>query len=292
MLLAFALGSLPRAQPGGSLLLNSWWLLVLVSLAPLVGLGLMIVLMVLLVYNSDLLSRALGAGIAGKRKKPRKRTSLIQYILAGGIWIAALVFLMSRPGGLLGEHPIQVANSNTLDKSGNHVVATAPPIVQNVNSLGSFFQTNWFYAAFYGLLIVCSVIVARSIIFSWQETKAHLLQLKETARAEAIASVGDAFRILNIEPGSDPRLRIINCYQRMALAAQQQGANITSDQTARELEAAIHDMLGIKGPSMRDLTNLFEEARYSLHPITEDDATRAQQYLLSIAQEMNFTISI
>lgn len=274
------------------MLIGSWWLVILVSLAPLVGLGLMIVLTILLVYNSDLLSRALGSGIAGKRKQPRKRTRLVHYIMAGAIWMAALVFLLNRPGGLLGEHPIRVDNSNTLDKPGNHAATTAPAIVQSANSIGSFLQTDWFYVAFYGLLIVCSVIVARSIVYSWQETKGDLRKLTETARAEAIASVEDAFRLLNVEPGSDPRLRIINCYQRMALAAHQQGANITSDQTARELEAAIHDMLGIAGPSMRDLTNLFEEARYSLHPITEDDATRAQQYLLNIAQEMNFTISI
>lgn len=206
--------------------------------------------------------------------------------------MAALVFLLSRPGGLAGQHFTQVDNSTALDNSRNHALATTPSLVKDANTLGSLFQTNWFYAAFFGLLVVCSVIVARSIMVSWQETRADLQHLKETARAEAIASVEDALRILNVEPGLDPRLRIINCYQRMALAAHQRGAKITSDQTARELEAAIHDMLGITGPSMRDLTSLFEEARYSLHPITEDDATRAKQYLLNIAQEMNFTISI
>lgn len=252
----------------------------------------MIVLMVFLAYNSGLLSTAIGAGLAGKRKRPRKRSNLLHYVLAGGIWTAALVFLLSRPGGIFGEHPLLVETNSTLDRTVNQKAATNPPIVQTVSSLGSLFQTNWFYAAFYGLLIVCSVIVARSIIISWQETKTDLGKLKEIARAEAIASVEDAFRLLNVEPGSDPRLRIINCYQRMVLAAQQQGANIASNQTARELEAAIHDMLGIKGPSMRDLTNLFEEARYSLHPMTEDDATQAQGYLLNIAREMNFTISI
>jgi len=78
----------------------------------------------------------------------------------------------------------------------------------------------------------------------------------------------------------------------MVQTAQRLGASITSDQTARELEAAISRMLMIKGASIRELTDLFEEARYSLHPITETDAEHAQQCLLSIAEEMNITLSV
>jgi hypothetical protein len=78
----------------------------------------------------------------------------------------------------------------------------------------------------------------------------------------------------------------------MIQAAQRLGASITSGQTARELETAISRMLMIKGSSLRELTDLFEEARYSLHPITESDAEQAQQCLLRIAEEMNITLSL
>ena len=81
-------------------------------------------------------------------------------------------------------------------------------------------------------------------------------------------------------------------YQRMVQSAQRLGAGITSDQTARELEKAISMMLLIKGSSLRKLTDLFEEARYSLHPITETEAEQAQECLLRIAEEMNITLSV
>ncbi len=160
------------------------------------------------------------------------------------------------------------------------------------NQFGNLVQTNWFYAAFFGLLVVTSVIVVRGIIISWQETKAELTGRVQAARVEAVTSVEDAFRILKAQPEADPRTRIINCYQRMVQAAQRLGASISSGQTARELETAISRMLMIKGSSLRELTDLFEEARYSLHPITESDAEQAQQCLLRIAEEMNITLSL
>jgi hypothetical protein len=78
----------------------------------------------------------------------------------------------------------------------------------------------------------------------------------------------------------------------MILAAQRLGATVTSDQTARELEKSIRKMLVIKGSAIRELTDLFEEARYSLHPINENDAEQAQQCLLGIAEEMNIPLSV
>jgi hypothetical protein len=78
----------------------------------------------------------------------------------------------------------------------------------------------------------------------------------------------------------------------MVQSAQRLGASISSDQTARELEMAIRSMLMIKGLSLRELTDRFEEARYSLHPITEADADQAQQCLLDIAREMNISLSV
>src|SRR6266702_1018103 len=90
----------------------------------------------------------------------------------------------------------------------------------------------------------------------------------------------------------DPRTRIINCYQRMVQAAHHLGAPVTSDQTSRELQTAIRKMLMLRGSAINELTELFEEARYSLHPITERDGERAHKRLLAIAQEMKLPVSV
>lgn len=165
------------------------------------------------------------------------------------------------------------------------------PSIGTFNQISGLLQSNWFYSAFLGLLVVCSVIVARGFIVSLQETKADLASHVPEARKEIVASVEDAFRILTAEPKADPRQRIINSYQRMLLTAQHQGTTVTPDQTARELETAMRKMLGVRSSSIRDLTDLFEEARYSLHTITEDDANRAQGCVLAIAEEMNIALA-
>jgi len=51
-------------------------------------------------------------------------------------------------------------------------------------------------------------------------------------------------------------------------------------------------MIGVDSPAIRELTNLFEEARYSLHPITEDDAGQAQRCLLDISGQMDLRLNV
>ncbi len=145
--------------------------------------------------------------------------------------------------------------------------------------------------AFIGLIVVSSVIIIRAVKVSWEESRTMLTPLVGP-RIEGVSAVEDAIRILESQEAMDPRTRIINCYQRMIQAAQQLGAPIRSDQTARELETAIRKMLMLRGPAIKDLTRLFEEARYSLHQITEEDGEIAHQRLLSIAEEMKIPVSI
>ena len=78
----------------------------------------------------------------------------------------------------------------------------------------------------------------------------------------------------------------------MVQAAQHLGAPVTSDQTARELETAIRSMLLLRGPAIDDLTKLFEEARYSLHVITDSEAEEAHRFLLDISEEMKLPVSV
>jgi hypothetical protein len=294
VILSFALGSLPKTQPGGSLLLNSYWLIYLLSFAPVIGLGLMVALIVLLLYNSRLFSESLGFGIAKKRKRRGRGSMILQLIISMGAWVVALEFLVFKCGGIFCSTNRLVSNSTNF--AGvlpvNQTSTNNLPLLAVANQFSSIFLSNWSYAAFLGILVVASVIAVRGLIISWQETKAEIGIQVQAARAEATASVEDAFRILKAQPGADPRMRIINCYQRMVQSAQRLGAGITSDQTARELEKAISMTLLIKGSSLRELTDLFEEARYSLHPITETEAEQAQECLLRIAEEMNITLSV
>jgi hypothetical protein len=293
ILLAFALGSLSRSRPGGpSLLFNSYWLIYVLYLTPLLALGAMVVMIVLLVYNWRLLSDALGYGMAQRRKQQRKRSRVIGIIVWMSAWLVAIEVLLQRCGGIFCK-PSQ--NANLTPQIQQLVTGSAPgpvlPYGQAVAQLGSIVQANWFSTAFIGLLAVSSVIIIRAVIVSWEESRGKIIQMP-VPPIEGISAVEDAMHILESQEAMDPRTGVINCYQRMVQAAQHLGAPVSSDQTARELETAIRKMLMLLGPAIKELTELFEEARYSLHPITEKDGEKAHQCLLSIAEEMKLPVSV
>ena len=252
----------------------------------------MVIMIILLAYNWRLLSDALGHGLAGKRKQKKKHSRTIQIIVWMGAWLIAVEVLFQKCGGIFCK-PSQDTNLTLQVQKFVTGSASGPvlPYVQAVTQLGSIVQTNWFSTAFIGLLAVSSVIIIRAVIVSWDETRGKM-SLIPGPPLEGISAVEDAIHILESQEATDPRTRIINCYQRMVQAAQHLGAPVTSDQTARELEAAIRKMLMIRGPAIKELTELFEEARYSLHPITERDGERAHQRLLSIAEEMKLPVSV
>lgn len=266
----------------------------MVDLIPLIGLALIVVMLAFMIFHWRDLSDTIGFQLSKKRAMKKKQSRKIQMVVWIVTWAIAAFILYSKCGGIFCRTPSQASSlPNTIAGvvSGSGPGPTLP-LLSAVVELSSLVQSNWFYLAFLGFLAVTSVIIARGVMVYWQETKADAISQMPLPRAEGIVAVEDAIRILKTQPELDARTRIINCYQRMVEAAQRLGATVTSDQTARELEISIRKMLVIKRSAIRDLTNLFEVARYSLHPITEDDAEKAQQCLQGIAEEMNNPLSV
>ena len=112
------------------------------------------------------------------------------------------------------------------------------------------------------------------------------------AQAQGLRAVKDAIQIVQESDHGGPRERILLCYNSMIRAVSEMGASITVDQTARELERTIKRTFMINGDGIRTLTNLFEEARYSLHEIRDTDADKAHAYLESVAEELKIQLQI
>jgi hypothetical protein len=274
--------------------LNSYWLLYFLSLAPLIGLGLIIALIIYLAYNWRLVSDAIGFGVARKRSQNRKKFKTLPIIITLAVWALAIEVLVFRCGGLIcraSQNSTNITVQITNSTSGPEAAASFP-FLGSIAQLSSLVQLNWFFYAIIGLVFVCSVIVVRSILVSWDETGSELIGKMPLPLPEGIEAVEGAIHILKTQTDLDPRMRIINSYQSMVERAKGVGATVTSDQTARELEAALHMMLKVNSPAIRELTDLFEEARYSLHPITEDDAGHAQRCLLDITRQMDLRLNV
>jgi hypothetical protein len=75
---------------------------------------------------------------------------------------------------------------------------------------------------------------------------------------------------------------ILKCYKDMCLTLSERGYIIGATQTAREFAEGISSKLDLGVESVRGLTFLFEEARYSSHPITEKAREIALSHLNSL----------
>jgi len=288
VLLAWVLGTLARGGGGGgSILSNSFWLVYLVELAPLVAVGLMIALLASLIINWKELAESIGFRMArkGGRKKKNRKAEVIVWMAA---WLIAIVVLLSRCGGF-------TCKGKGATDALTHLVLGSDPLpgLPTIFSPAVAFVGNADYSllvpAFFAVLVVSSVIMVRAIKVSWDETRKVRNDELLVVQQEGQVAVQDAIRVLESSENRDPRTRIILCYERMIKAAADLGAPVGLDRTARELEKGIRGMFQLKGQGIARLTGLFEEARYSLHVITDQESQSALDSLLEIQEELRKT---
>ena len=212
ILLAFALGSLSRSQPGGSSLIsNQDWLIYLVDFLPLIGLGLIVAMMAVMVYNWRAISDAIGFGVAKRKKQQRKKSRTVELIVWMATWTIAIVVLVDKCGGIFCKTPSQTANLSqqvTNAVSGPGQVPSLP-FLGAALQLNSLVQANWFYAVFLGFLVVSVTLVLRGLKVALDETRADVVQEISGVHEEDVAAVQDAIRIIETDGESDPRNRII-----------------------------------------------------------------------------------
>jgi hypothetical protein len=288
VVLAFALGSLPRGGSGGSLLFRAYWLLYLVYLGPVVLLAAMIAIVIIIGLNYRDIGAAIGYGMA-KGRQSRKRSSRRTLFVQMFFWALAGVVLLETKGTILNQ--TRGANSTIV---GNIVGdnGTTPNLLQTdgfLPALSSLVQNTWFSLAFLGILIVGGLVMVQSVRVALKETRNVTIQELQGNQEQGLRAVQEAIKLVE-DPATDPRNRIIACYQYLVATVSRLGAPISSDLTARELDRAVRSTFALRGPATTDLTQLFEEARYSLHEIKDGDADKAHGYLELVAEELRMRL--
>jgi|GEM_PF-2771057 len=100
------------------------------------------------------------------------------------------------------------------------------------------------------------------------------------ARHAAADAVQDA--IEELEVGGDVRSVILACFRRFCALLGARGISDQGALTPRELEGLAVERLHVSREASETLTSLFEEARYSEHPLGEADRHRAIESLAGI----------
>ena len=94
---------------------------------------------------------------------------------------------------------------------------------------------------------------------------------------DAAAQVGFGLRrsLADLESERDPRLAVERAYARMEESLGVIELSRARDETPTEFTARVLRVLGASAAAASDLTGLFEIARFSDHPMGEDDRRRA-----------------
>jgi hypothetical protein len=94
---------------------------------------------------------------------------------------------------------------------------------------------------------------------------------------DATERVGSGLRrsLADLETERDPRLAVKRAYARMEESLGEIELSRTPDETPTEFTARVLRVLGASAAAASDLTGLFEIARFSDHPMDEEDRRRA-----------------
>ncbi len=95
--------------------------------------------------------------------------------------------------------------------------------------------------------------------------------------------------IYHLQLGRDTRSVILECYKDLLHLFHRRGVRAPAAATAREVERLAKASLGLSFASATALRDLFEVARYSVHPLTKADRRSAMRYLGAAREELEAT---
>jgi uncharacterized membrane protein HdeD (DUF308 family) len=229
-----------------------------------------IYLLVVLV-NARGIIESFAAFILGNRKQASSNGKSLAAILGYAIGII-LLFILLRDARVFQTMLDIFQTAVNLATASLHITQSQQFTQPNFSSINPF-------AYYYTLIIFCTTVVVALTLFlggvhkAYQWAREEYAPLKaEAAKREALGVVHKTVTTLRLT--GDYRETILRCYKQMCQVLSEHGLNIGIQETAREFSENISRKLELGSDAIRSLTFLFEEARYSDHPI--DDSKRAE----------------
>lgn len=182
------------------------------------------------------------------------------------IFLVALVFLAALHLAPTGPPSGTVARPG--NNSTGHGVPPPPPVNRTnlTNATLPFFPgvPPWVYYALLG-------VVAAGLVGLFAAVRLRAARAPPTdagaERSAASVPLQEALRALATGGSTDPRSVVIALYARLLRQMEPRHPTLASS-TPREIERWAVDRLRVGASTARTLTDIFEEARYSSHPLT------------------------
>ncbi len=207
---------------------------------------------------------------------------LVAFLLAVG-------FIVLARSGVLGTAPLLQTQP-----AGAGNGSTTPPTNVNLNNssnptLGLFHVGAWSvpgWALYVGLILAAlgaAIVVPR--VISALRAPGEVPSASDRT-AESRRDFAEALKALDDPSNPDVRAVIIALYARLLARVRPSVARLET-LAPREIAAECVDRLRIREETARELTGLFEEARYSSHPLSPGLADRARRAVAQALEDLD-----
>jgi len=234
-------------------------------------------LLVILAYGQRIIEMLAAFFVARPLKETRYTQSLLSSVL-GLVIVVALAVVIVRFEVL---QNLASAFQQAAEVFSSNANALSPTNQMRAESSPSPIDVFLYY---YGWLILGAIVVVSFCLFLGGMRKAY---------TEIRAGTGEQRLredVLEVVQGTRAKLEarerydeaIIECYRQMCDILSSRGYDVTPAQTAREFATQVSEKLDLATDSVKGLTYLFEEARYSDHRIEDEKRQIAVNYLNSL----------
>lgn len=204
-----------------------------------------------------------------------RRTSVWTYLaLMGVLTLAVYLRLTDFRFNLRGDQ------NEVVDVGADGGQTVAPEGDEPVN--GQLYEPEFAWIPVVAVVLLAAVAVAAYAVSS-RRRKAQALA-HEHAAEHVADTLADTLDDLRAEP--DPRRAVIAAYARLEQALASSGLARRPAETAEEYVARILDRLEVDPGPVRELTDLFETAKFSHHAVDEPMRERAIAALARIRDEL------
>lgn len=231
--------------------------------------ALLTICLLVVLYNARVIIQAIAASLLGRREM-EGATGKSWAVVLGYVISIILIIVLIRSVAM--QRIIGAVQAAIVVTSAALRIGQASSLPAGVSSPNLYLY--YYIALVFGAIVLVSfglLIGGLRTAYSWAREERALPSI-ETVRHDALMAVQRATK--NLRLAGDYRETILNCYRQMCHVLSRHGFQIGLNETASEFSNSVSSELGLGGDSVRYLTFLFEEARYSDHQI--DDTKRAK----------------
>lgn len=214
----------------------------------------------------------------------RPAVVILAVILAGLIFVLVVHFL-GLGGSLAGT-------TNSTTSHGQNGSTPPPPPSHSQNVTGSGGVMTWPGLPPWLPFVVLAAVVLLVVVVAVPELRRYVAERRGGAATRPVLAEARGVRealtqaSTALSQGEDPRVVILALYA--ALLARLQPMVLGLDTSTPEEIRTVHlRRLGVRPGPARTLTRLFEEARYSSHPMGAETSRRAQEAVGAVLDDLD-----